>query len=138
MSARPAERAGEKGFTLVEVLVAMGLLVVALVPTAAVLSSALRTVGECGTVTNATTLAESLLERLHVVKFADLDPDGDGFHWPRQVLSGYPQFEAEVAVASLGDGVAQVSARLYRRGETEPLVVVSTVRARELPPEGGS
>lgn len=129
-------RVAESGFTLVEVLVALGLLALVLVPMTAILTSSLRAVDASGTVTTATTVAESLLERSHAVKFADLDGDGDGYYWRRQVVASYPRFEAEVTVVSLGDGVAEVTARLYRLGEAKPLVAVSTVRARELQVEG--
>jgi type IV pilus assembly protein PilV len=67
---------GQKGFTLLEVMIAVFLLAVAIMGTASLTTSVIKGNSSSQTLTTATTLAKDKMEELKATNYTDLPPPG--------------------------------------------------------------
>ena len=120
---------GHRGLTLVEVLIALALLAVALLPVMIGFSQALVTTSQSSITTAATSLARDKVEELKARVFADVASEPRAV---RDLRPGDSFFEVEVAVDTLRpdgtahEGLKQAVVTVYRRGGTRPVASITT------------
>jgi prepilin-type N-terminal cleavage/methylation domain-containing protein len=121
--------AGQHGLTLVEVLIALALLAVVLLPIVIGLSQALATTSEATITAAAASIARDKVEELKGIEFGSV---GDQVRETHDLKPGDGYFEVAVAVSSVrADNDAHVGLKnavvtVYRAGSPRPLTVLST------------
>lgn len=125
-----ASRGGaRRGLTLVEVLIALTLLVVVLLPIMVGFSQSLVATSDTAVTAAAASIARAALEEL---KGADFDALASAPPTPADLRPGDSFFEVTVLVVvarpdePAGSGLKRAEVAVYRRGATSPVVTLST------------
>jgi prepilin-type N-terminal cleavage/methylation domain-containing protein len=123
----------ERGLTLVEVLIALTLLVVVLLPVMVAFSQALITTSQSSISAAATSIAREKVEEFKAIGFDDL---ADQTRQPRDLRPGDSFFEVAATVeirrpdGPLQEGMKEAQVTVYRTGSSHPLMTVCTYFVR--------
>ena len=129
MSALALRRRREYGLTLVEVLIALTLLGVALLPVIVGFSQALMSTSESSISAAAASIARAKVEELKGTEFADIESQA---REPRDLNLGDSFFEVSVTVYTVRPddaahcGLKKAEVGVYRAGGSEPVVLTTT------------
>jgi prepilin-type N-terminal cleavage/methylation domain-containing protein len=124
-----AKRNSERGLTLVEVLIALAILAVALLPVMIGFSQALATANQSTITTGATSIARQKIEDLKAKAYADIVTEP---RTPRDLRAGDSFYQVAVTVEELRpdgtahQGLKRVVTAVYRTGGAQPVVTITT------------
>lgn len=123
---------GEKGFTLVEVMVALGILSIGILSVASMQSAALLGTSKSNAVTQSTTVAMDRMERLLGLPFTTWDPATQNGNDTSALFSGLPALPPDVTsvtwevtqgLAPVVDTTRRIRVTVGFRGLKNPIIL---------------
>ncbi len=102
-------RDNNSGFTLIEVMIAMVILTIGLLGTAALITEIIRGNQISNRVTTATTLAQDKMEEIKGSGYDSAADETDNYN----TIDDYPLYKRDVVVVPLGTGMKEITVIVY-------------------------